>query len=602
MDKYLPTGNEYVSLPTVNEDTACIETLSFLSMTQKGMVELRGSEEVPLMVPLLQVRSADNGWTDLPLSHLHWRREHYWIPRMEAIAGNLKISMTILAPVGERGFAIRLSATAHSNATVRLGLRGRWAGAWHCVNEDKSIEGRMSCYESSWNDGIVFDLRCGYPMLAFAPMSDRPIFSSFAGDNDGIGYSLFWETDMKAGEPTTITFFWGLGFEEVAATTSAKEMLRWAWDREYEKTARWLDVRAHSFRREKLTGLYNTNLFFCLFYATGRTLDTEELVCMTSRSPRYYVSAAYWDRDTLLWSFPAILDADPDLARDILTYIFTRQRRNFGIHSRYIDGTVLEPGFELDELTAPIIALSAYVEATGDSSLLEERFVIDGLEDILKKLAAVRHSGIDLYETFLQPTDDERVHPYLTYDNVLVWLALTKLARLLPDHFGPCEEQARQVKEAIYQHCVFRDENGRPYFGWSVDLKGSHDVYDEPPGSLQLLPYYGFCSPEDEVWRNTVSMIRSPEYKYSFAGEPIAEIGCPHAPYPWVLSLCNSLLCGHAGRAWAELEHLEMDNGIACESVHPVEGTCMTGAAFATCAGFLCHSMRVAEQEGSYER
>ncbi len=44
---------------------------------------------------------------------------------------------------------------------------------------------------------------------------------------------------------------------------------------------------------------------------------------------------------------------------------------------------------------------------------------------------------------------------------------------------------------------------------------------------------------------------------------------------------------------------IEMDNGIACESVDPVKGTCTTGAAFATCAGFLCHSMKIANEECS---
>ena len=157
------------------------------------------------------------------------------------------------------------------------------------------------------------------------------------------------------------------------------------------------------------------------------------------------------------------------------------------------------------------------------------------------------------------------------------------------------------MKEAIYCHCVFRDPDGKPYFAWSVDLKGAHNVYDEPPGSLQLLPYYGFCGADDEIWRNTVSMIRSPSYEYSFAEAPIAEIGCAHAPYPWILSLCNSLLCGYEAQAFRELEILEMDNGIACESVDPVLGTCTTGAAFATCAGFLCHSMKTADEEKRHE-
>ena len=37
-----------------------------------------------------------------------------------------------------------------------------------------------------------------------------------------------------------------------------------------------------------------------------------------------------------------------------------------------------------------------------------------------------------------------------------------------------------------------------------------------------------------------------------------------------------------------------MDNGIACESVYPDTGECATGAAFATCAGFLCHALKEA--------
>lgn len=109
--------------------------------------------------------------------------------------------------------------------------------------------------------------------------------------------------------------------------------------------------------------ILNTNLFFNFFYASGITMDTEEFVLVTSRSPRYYVSAAYWDRDSLLWSFPSILLVDVEYAKKMLEYVFTRQIRNIGIHSRFIDGTVLEPGFELDELCAPIIALDNYLKS-----------------------------------------------------------------------------------------------------------------------------------------------------------------------------------------------------------------------------------------------
>ena len=594
MDRYIPTGNEMISLPKINESTAAIEDFTYLSMQHKGLIEVRGGQTLPLIVPFVRIDDCD-----VPLSNMVWNREHYWIPALSAKVGLLDFTMTILTPIKERGFAIKLSLTGPENAEIVWGLKGCWDSSWHCINEDKELDGKAHCYESGWNDSVIFDFRCGVPVFAFAPMCDKKIHAEFDVSNNSVTYCLSRTDRISKNESKELVFFWGLGYEEVAAATSAKEMLRRGWNWEYHRTAVWLDRRACPMHTPKLTEIYNTNLFFCIFYSTGVTLDTEELVCATSRGTRYYVSAAYWDRDTLLWAFPAILDADQELAGEILHYIFGRQRKNLGVHSRYIDGTVLEPGFELDELMAPIIALESYVTKTGDAEVLEDANVQNGIRQILKTLDSMRHPDTALYETFLQPTDDEIVHPYLTYNNVLVWKSLNALARLYPQKYQHLSVAAEEVKAAIYKHCVFQS-NGKSYFGWSIDLEGSHNVYDEPPGSLQLLPYYGFCDCMDEIWQNTVSMIRSPDYEYSFANSPIAEIGCAHAPYPWILSLCNSLLSGHAAQAFRELEILEMDNGIACESVDPVTGTCTTGAAFATCAGFLCHSIKTADKEGFY--
>ena len=382
-------------------------------------------------------------------------------------------------------------------------------------------------------------------------------------------------------------------------------MLRQGFDAEYEKTSRWLAARERSAGNPKLDELLNVNMFFSFFFGSGVTLDTEELVLVTSRSPRYYVSAAYWDRDSLLWSFPAILMADPAYAREMLGYVFGRQGRNVGIHSRFIDGTVLEPGFELDELCAPVLALAGYVRETGDRSVLTRAEIASGVERILSRLAEKKHPEAALYETMLQPTDDLRVYPYITYDNVLVWRLLCDLAELY-EGIWPAERcrellrMAEQTREAIAVHCV-KEKDGKRMYAWSVDLEGGWDVYDEPPGSLLLLPFRGFCSPEDEVWRNTVAVIRRKEYPYSFAGCPIAEIGCPHAPHPWVLSIANSLLSGNRESAREHLLRCVMDNGIACESVDEVTGESATGDAFATCAGFLAYAIDRAFGAGGNE-
>lgn len=582
MERYLPTGSEQVSLPRVNEINAGVEDLTFLHMASRGLIDLRGGQLEPLMRPFV----AQQG-VEAELGGFEWSRLGYWYPRFAARAGALGLEGVILTPVGERGFGYRLWLTNNGAEMVEtaFGLRGQTGSAWHCVNVDKPIEGALNCYVSGWSDLPVFEQMCGVPLFALAPICEGECRAEFELAGEGWLWRLERTVRLAPGESAEFTAWWGLGLEEVSAVTSARELQRRGWDWELRRSLAWLAQRSLDLGDEALTRLYNTNLFFCIFFSTGRTLDTEELVLVTSRSPRYYVSAAYWDRDSLLWSFPAVLDADAALAREMLGYVFGRQRRNIGVHSRFIDGTVLEPGFELDELMAPVLALERYVDATGDRSVLADPDVLRGIDGILKKLDAERAEGCELYETFLQPTDDERIYPYITYDNVLVWRALRALGRLFER--PELTERAERVRRAIYDNCIFDGA-----FAWSVDLAGGHDVYDEPPGSLLLLPYYGFCAWDDPVYLKTAEMIRSPDYAYSFAGCEIAEIGCPHAPHPWLLSIGNSLLCGRSSEALEHLRRTRLDNGIACESVDEHTGECTTGEAFATCAGFICHALR----------
>ena len=516
---------------------------------------------------------------------------------MEAEALSIAFRCTYLTPVGERALALRFEATNNGNvsANVTLGLDGRWDRTLHEINETAELTEGREVVQSGWNYMFVWQQRPGLPLFAIAPcVADRQPFSEIdqgaTWSQEGFAYDIHRDVLLAPGESATFDVYWGIGYETVAAATGAKELLRQGFDTLLTRTVAWLAKREKHVEDPLLNVTLNTNLFFTFFFASGRSIDTEELCLMTSRSPRYYVSAAYWDRDSLLWAFPAILATDALYAREILRYVFTRQARNFGIHSRYIDGTLLEPGFELDELCAPVIALNRYVQATGDVGFAETPEVKDGLEAVLRMVNDKRHTEYALYETFLQPTDDLRRYPYLTYDNALVYCVFRALAKLL--HRPDLNVNALAVHEAIYTHCV-REKDGKRFFAWSVDLLGKYDIYDEPPGSLQLLPFYGFCDQTDEVWQNTLSIIRDHSYPLSFADAPIAEIGCKHAPHPWVLSICNSLLCGNAESALAHLRLTRMDNGIACESINEITGACETGEAFATCAGFLAYSLGI---------
>ena len=48
--RFLPTGNEWISLPTLQEHTGALESFSFLHMGCKGLIEQRGSGALPLKV------------------------------------------------------------------------------------------------------------------------------------------------------------------------------------------------------------------------------------------------------------------------------------------------------------------------------------------------------------------------------------------------------------------------------------------------------------------------------------------------------------------------------------------------------------------------
>ena len=232
----------------------------------------------------------------------------------------------------------------------------------------------------------------------------------------------------------------------------------------------------------------NRNLHFCRFFAHGRALDTEELVMITSRSPRYYVSAASWPRDTLLWALPAMLQSDPDFARRVLEATFARHMNNMGVHAHYMDGVLLYPGFELDQLCAYVIALAGYIRHTSDGTILGRDKVEAGLARFEAELERRRHPEAHLYSTFLDPSDDPVKYPYLTYDNVLVWRALADLAHVRAEQ-GKKESAQRlsaladAVRHTIMENCVVDGPTG-PMFAWSVDLAGRYELYDDPPGSL----------------------------------------------------------------------------------------------------------------------
>ncbi|MGE5553636.1 MAG: glycoside hydrolase family 125 protein [Betaproteobacteria bacterium] len=365
----------------------------------------------------------------------------------------------------------------------------------------------------------------------------------------------------------------------------------------------------------RLTALCHRNLHFNRYFAAGRALDTGRLVLVTSRSPDYYVKGAFWARDAFLWSFPALLLADPKLAREALILGLTRYVDYGPFHACYLDGRSLYPGFELDELAAPLWAFDHYLAMTSDTSLWEEPGVEAGLRLILHRFWTLaeqapegERDGLEgelrplcdeglLLPTFLDPTDDPTFHPYLTYTNVLAWRALTGFAHRAKGHRRWEEDRQRALRMAealrrgVERHLVYGQE---PHKSFAMATSGSGDPVtgDNPAGSLALLAYFGFCDQSNPIFRRTLMGLDSPGNPFYFPGS-FGGRGNRHAPFPWVIARAADLVAGDHS-ALGFFLRAPLDDGLACEAVDPRTGAAKTGAAFAAAGGWLAWCLYLA--------
>ncbi len=594
-ERLVLTGNEYVSLPHIDLSGG-IRSLNVLRLDQLGLLEFSGPDQVPLVAPVLKI-----GEDDIRLEELaKWEYRFDWLPRFTAVAeDSWSLTGEIVAPPGFKGFYYRIAIEnkGSSPLPLQLGWKGSWDSFNYVVFNRRPVEGNRSIIYNRWTDSLVLEASSGPPLAALALSTGSG--SAWEVDSGSGTFRLIDSITLDPDQSYESVLYLAVNLEADGAATSTVDLRRHGQPALEKKSRAWLESRRVAHEDSTLQSILNRNLFFCYFYSLARSLDSEILVPVTSRSPRYYVSAAFWSRDALLWSFPAVLLCDQETAREMLLNCYRRHARNAGDHAHYINGTILYPGFELDQLAAFFLALKHYLDRSDDRSILAETPVKAGLNLLAEKALAQFDPDSGLYGTFLDPSDDPVPYPFLTYNNALLYCSFRFLADLQKEELWFNRSDfailARELQQAIYEHCIVKGPFGA-MFAWSVDGKGRFTLYDNPPGSLQLLAHYGFCSETDLVYINTIHWARSSNNRYFYYGQNFEEAGSLHAPSPWPLAACNNLLACNVG-AEDFLRRAQMDNGFFCETVDPLSGVVSTGAAFASAAGFLAFALANAKPE-----
>ncbi|MGM0652825.1 MAG: glycoside hydrolase family 125 protein [Bacillota bacterium] len=584
------TGNEYISLPEIYRDGSILN-INFLHYQYKSLLEFSGNKQLPLLMPALKVNNETINIKDLS----KWDYKSDWLPVFSFVTEN-EISLTaeIIAPPGFKGFyyKLKLHNRGKQNTELQVGWQGCWDSFNYIIFNRRAIDGKRNINYNRWTESVILEASSGPPLAGLAMAAEPKAEWHLDSVNNRFG--AVYELQLEPGENFETTLYVAINLEADGASTSTVDMRRHGSNALYKHTNNWLESRRNNLSNLKLSGLMNKNLFFSYFFATGRALDNDMLVPVTSRSPRYYVSAAFWSRDSLLWSFPAIMIADRNTARELLLTAFTRHIDNAGDHAHYINGTVLYPGFELDQLSAYFLALKHYLDQCGEKGIIQETAVQNGLDVLAEKTFSCFDPESGLFRTFLDPSDDPVYFPYLTYCNALLQCAFRFLGKLqaeeLWQHKSDFAILAQELEQAIYENCTVKGPFGM-MFAWAVDGKGRFSLYDNPPGSLQLLAHYGFCSIDDRIFTNTVHWIRSSNNKHFHQGQPFEEAGSIHAENPWPLAACNDLLACNAG-AEDFFKRAKMDNGFFCETIDPETGHVSTGAAFASAAGFLAYALK----------
>ncbi|GFP24585.1 hypothetical protein HKBW3S25_00023 [Candidatus Hakubella thermalkaliphila] len=592
--RYFPTGNLHISLPAILLDDGGVYRVGALHLGCNTLLEFCGLSEKEGQ-PLVRLFVEDAEKRQTLAGALRWERRNYWLPSFRFEGSGLNMVGTIFAPLGEKGFVYLLELTKEGPAEeLTVGIEGWWHSLEATIFSSKEVEAKKVAWHDPWTGSVVFEARVGLPLIALGIQPSMDMELSLAEEGGVVHYRLDRRMSFGGGETIYMAFYFALGVDSDGARTTALHLRRRGWKALLEETVAWLEKKTIRVKDGDLERVLNENLFFNYFFAQGDCLDTDDLVLVTSRSPYYYVSAAFWARDSFLWSFPALLLVDKNRARQALLVGVTHYLRHVGEHALYLNGTVLYPGFELDEVCAPLLALEHYLLVTKDSVILEHPRVREALSYLLGIINSRKHAEVDLYSTFLLPTDDPATYPFVTYDNILVWKALLILAEIWQllgksSLAAKLRGQAEVVQQAVWEHCVTDGPQG-PMFAWAVDLAGNVELRDEPPGSLTLLPYYGFCETSHPVYENTVRRIYSRANPYFFQGH-FPGVGSAHFSHPSTFDLCNRLLSGRGKEVLPLLRSAPLDQGLACESFDPETGIVRTGAAFASCAGFLAFAL-----------
>lgn len=236
---------------------------------------------------------------------------------------------------------------------------------------------------------------------------------------------------------------------------------------------------------------------------------------------------------------------------------------------------VWERKYEIDSLCFPIRLVYKYFKETGDLSFFNEKIykVLNTILDVWE--IEQHHFGKSDYSfqrlncsetdtlcnnglgnpvsytgmtwSGFRPSDDACRYGYLIPSNMFAVVVLGYIADIADEVYGDKLLRLRalnlkeEIENGINKYGIIHDDVYGKIYAYEVDGMGNYNLMDDANvPSLLSIPYIGYRSLNDEIYRNTRKFILSKKNPYYYEGKFACGIGSPHTPpeFIWHIALC----------------------------------------------------------------
>lgn len=145
-----------------------------------------------------------------------------------------------------------------------------------------------------------------------------------------------------------------------------------------------------------------------------------------------------------------------------------------------------------------------------------------------------------------RPSDDACEFHYHIPSNMFAVVTLRQMAEIAEWVYRdvPFSKKLRamaaEVDAGIRRYGIYRHPTYGPIYAYETDGYGNYCLMDDAgTPSLLSIPYLGYATADDEIYRNTRAFALSKDNPYYFEGEAARGLGSPHTPpgYVWHMGI-----------------------------------------------------------------